>query len=79
MAADSPTRLQKHSVSIAGHRTSVTLEAAFWEALTAIAQQRKTTVAGIIAQIDDGRAADPSGPNLSSAIRVFVLRERGAA
>jgi predicted DNA-binding ribbon-helix-helix protein len=73
--ADSPTRLRKHSVSIAGHRTSVTLEAAFWEALTAIAQQRSTTVAGLIAEIDDARAADPAAPNLSSAIRVFVLRE----
>jgi predicted DNA-binding ribbon-helix-helix protein len=76
MAADSPTRLKKHSVSIAGHRTSVTLEAAFWDALTAIAQQRKTTVASLIAEIDDARAADPAGPNLSSAIRVFVLRQR---
>jgi predicted DNA-binding ribbon-helix-helix protein len=73
--ADSPTRLQKHSVSIAGHRTSVTLEAAFWAALTAIAHRRKTTVAGLIAAIDDARAGDPATPNLSSAIRVFVLRE----
>ena len=74
--ADSPTKLQKHSVSIAGHRTSVTLEAAFWEALTAIAEQRNTTVAGLIAEIDDARAADPAAPNLSSAIRVFVLGQR---
>ena len=72
--ADSPTQLQKHSVSIAGHRTSVTLEAAFWEALTAIAQGRKSTVAGLIAEIDDARAAAPASPNLSSAIRVFVLK-----
>jgi predicted DNA-binding ribbon-helix-helix protein len=72
--ADSPTRLKKHSVSIAGHRTSVTLEAAFWAALTAIARQRETTVAGLIAEIDDARAADPASPNLSSAIRVFVLK-----
>jgi predicted DNA-binding ribbon-helix-helix protein len=73
--ADSPTRLRKHSVSIAGHRTSVTLETAFWEALTAIAQRRNTTVAGLIAEIDGARAQDPASPNLSSAIRVFVLRE----
>ena len=72
--ADSPTRLRKHSVSIAGHRTSVTLEAAFWETLTEIAQQRQTTVAGLIAEIDGARAVDPAAPNLSSAIRVFVLR-----
>ena len=75
MPADSPTRLQKHSVSIAGHRTSVTLEAAFWEALTEIARRRGTTVAGLIVQIDDARAEDPAAPNLSSAIRVFVLRD----
>jgi predicted DNA-binding ribbon-helix-helix protein len=76
MPADSPTRLQKHSVSIAGHRTSVTLESAFWEALGAIARRRGTTVAALIAAIDDGRAADPAAPNLSSAIRVFVLKAR---
>ena len=74
MPAESPTRLKKHSVSIAGHRTSVTLEAAFWERLTAIAQERKTTVAALIAAIDDARAADSAAPNLSSAIRVFVLK-----
>jgi predicted DNA-binding ribbon-helix-helix protein len=79
MSADSPTRLRKHSVSIAGHRTSVTLETAFWDALTVIARQRMTTVAGLIAEIDDARANDAATPNLSSAIRVFVLRERGSA
>ena len=75
MPADSPTRLQKHSVSIAGHRTSVTLEAAFWDALAAIARRRGTTIAGLIAEIDDARANDTAAPNLSSAIRVSVLRE----
>ena len=78
MPADSPTRLKKHSVSIAGHRTSVTLEAAFWDALTEIARKRGTTVAGLIVEIDDARAADPAAPNLSSAIRVFVLRQRSS-
>jgi len=72
--ADSPTRLAKHSVSIAGHRTSITLEAAFWDALHEIAKQRATTLAALIAAIDTARAADPAAPNLSSAIRVFVLR-----
>jgi predicted DNA-binding ribbon-helix-helix protein len=72
---DSPTRLAKHSVSIAGHRTSITLEAAFWDALGAIASARSTTVAGLIAEIDRAREADPAAPNLSSAVRVFVLRE----
>ncbi len=71
---DSPTRLAKHSVSIAGHRPSITLEAAFWDALGTIARDRATTVAGLIAEIDRTRAADPATPNLSSAIRVFVLQ-----
>jgi predicted DNA-binding ribbon-helix-helix protein len=72
---DSPTKLKKHSVSIAGHSTSITLEAAFWDALGSIARGRATTVAGLIAEIDRAREADPAAPNLSSAIRVFVLRE----
>jgi predicted DNA-binding ribbon-helix-helix protein len=71
----SPTKLAKHSVSIAGHRTSITLETAFWDALGTIARARSATVAGLIAEIDQTRASDPSAPNLSSAIRVFVLRE----
>jgi len=72
---ESPTKLAKHSVSIAGHRTSITLETVFWDALSRIAKQRSTTVAGLIAEIDGARASDPAAPNLSSAIRVFVLRE----
>jgi predicted DNA-binding ribbon-helix-helix protein len=75
---DSPTRLKKHSVSIAGHRTSITLEAAFWDALGTIARERAVTVSGLIAEIDRAREADPAAPNLSSAIRVFVLGETGA-
>jgi predicted DNA-binding ribbon-helix-helix protein len=73
---DSPTKLKKHSLTIAGHRTSITLEAAFWDALGEIARARKSTIAALIAGIDDVRADDPAGPNLSSAIRVFVLREK---
>jgi predicted DNA-binding ribbon-helix-helix protein len=72
---DSPTRLKKHSLTVAGHRTSITLETAFWDALGEIARARQSTIAGLIAGIDDGRAGDPANPNLSSAIRVFVLRE----
>jgi predicted DNA-binding ribbon-helix-helix protein len=61
----------KRSVTVAGHRTSVSLEAEFWQALAAAAQARGQSVAGLIAEIDAGR-----GPrNLSSAVRVFVLKE----
>ncbi|WP_374655012.1 ribbon-helix-helix domain-containing protein [Dongia sp.] len=69
----SPTALKKRSVNIAGHSTSVTLEQAFWDALKDIAQGRQSSVAAIVAEIDQARGDDPGAPNLSSAIRVFVL------
>ena len=59
----------KRSVSVAGHRTSVSLEAPFWHALKEIAAARETSVQSLIGVIDAGR----KGENLSSAIRVFVL------
>ena len=61
----------KRSVAIAGHRTSVSLEAPFWDALKDIATQRGASVQQLIGVIDAGRGAQ----NLSSAIRVFVLAE----
>ncbi|MFL5078719.1 MAG: ribbon-helix-helix domain-containing protein [Microvirga sp.] len=67
----------KRSVAIAGHRTSVSLEAPFWTELHEIARQRGRSAQALIAEIDAGRA----GQNLSSAIRVFVLaavKARGA-
>ena len=60
--------LVKHSVRIAGHATSVSLEAAFWTALIEIAARRGVSVNALLATIDAGR-----GGNLSSAIRLFVL------
>jgi predicted DNA-binding ribbon-helix-helix protein len=68
-----PTRMEKHSVTIAGHKTSFTLEAAFWDALRAIAAERRSSVAQIVAGVDQQRAGSEDGPNLSSALRVFVL------
>ena len=62
-------RIVKHSLMIAGHRTSITLEDAFWLRLRAIAVRRGLSLAALAAQIDAGRGA----ANLSSAIRVFVL------
>ena len=63
-----PGAIQKRSVVIAGHATSVSLETAFWEALREIAAERQVSINQLIAVIDDGRSG-----NLSSAIRVFVL------
>jgi predicted DNA-binding ribbon-helix-helix protein len=59
----------KRSVAIAGHRTSVSLEEPFWEALNAIAREGGRTLPALIAEIDGARGAG----NLSSALRVFVL------
>jgi predicted DNA-binding ribbon-helix-helix protein len=59
----------KRSIVIAGHKTSVSVEDAFWTALKDIAASRDTTVAELVATIDAGRRHG----NLSSAIRLFVL------
>jgi len=61
----------KRSVSIAGHRTSVSLEDAFWDALKEMADARGMAVNALIAEIDAARTEDGGG--LSSAIRVAVL------
>ena len=60
--------MKKRSVSIRGHRTSLSLEDGFWGELVRIAQIRGTSVAGLIAEIDNSRSG-----GLSSAVRLFVL------
>jgi predicted DNA-binding ribbon-helix-helix protein len=60
---------RKRSLTIAGHRTSVSLEDPFWDALKEIAATEGLTVAALIATVDSGRAA----VNLSSALRLHVL------
>jgi len=74
-----PARIAKHSVQIAGHETSVSLEHAFWLALKDIAKARGLSLNALITEIDAGREPGP-GPSLSGAIRVFVLQTlRGEA
>lgn len=63
-------RAQKRSVKIAGHSTSVSLEAEFWAELGRIAAARHQSMAALITEIDAMRKG-----NLSSAIRVFVLND----
>ena len=67
--------LRKHSILIAGHRTSLSLEAAFWDQLKAIADRRGLSLNKLIEEIDRRRSRDAKPVNLSSAIRVFVLNE----
>jgi predicted DNA-binding ribbon-helix-helix protein len=62
--------LTKHSLLIAGHRTSVSLEDAFWDALKQVASTQGSSVAALVAEID----ADRGDANLSSAIRVYLLK-----
>jgi predicted DNA-binding ribbon-helix-helix protein len=59
----------KRSIVIAGHKTSVSLEDDFWDALKEIAAGRKATLSEVVANIDSSR----SQGNLSSAIRLYVL------
>ena len=59
----------KRSIVITGHKTSVSLEDAFWSALKDIAASRNVTLSELVASID----ADRRQGNLSSAIRLFVL------
>jgi predicted DNA-binding ribbon-helix-helix protein len=64
----------KRSVVICGHKTSVSLEDAFWGRLKKIADEQSETLSKLVAAIDETR----QNGNLSSAIRVFVLEHTGA-
>ena len=59
----------KRSIVIAGHKTSVSLEDAFWKGLKDIADDRDVTLSDLVSSID----TDRQHGNLSSAIRLFVL------
>ena len=63
------SRPVKRSFSIKGHRTSISLEAAFWVALKEAAAEDGIALAGLIASIDKERG----GSGLSSAVRVWLL------
>ena len=60
----------KRSITIRGHRTSISIEDLFWTRLQAIAEARAQPLAALVAGIDSSR--EP-GSNLSSAVRLFVL------
>ncbi len=61
----------KHSLTLRGHRTSVSLEEIFWRDFCPIADTRQTAINKLAAEIDEARG----DVGLASAIRVFVLRE----
>lgn len=61
--------IRKHSVTIAGHRTSLSLEEAFWHALSKEAAARHLSMNALVEEIDRNRTG-----NLSSAIRVHLFK-----
>lgn len=61
--------LKKHSVVIAGHQTSITLENIFWQKLKEIAKAENKSIKALVTEIDANRKT-----NLSSAIRVYILK-----
>ncbi len=64
--------VQKRSVTLDGHRTSVSLEQPFWDALKDLAHERGMSLHALVQAIDHGR--DDPEVNLSGALRVHVLR-----
>ena len=64
------SRPVKHSLSLHGHRTSVSLEAPFWDAFRDIAAARQVPLNQLAAEVDDTRSGDEG---LATAIRLFVL------
>lgn len=64
----------KHSLTIAGHATSLTLEPIFWEALQAAASAENKPLAALVAEIDEARTT-----NLSSAVRIWLFERALAA
>jgi predicted DNA-binding ribbon-helix-helix protein len=65
--------MRKRSVTIDGHRTSISLEDAFWTELSALSQARGLSLNALVAEIDRERTKEQT--NLSSALRVYVLQE----
>ncbi|MBO6731096.1 MAG: ribbon-helix-helix domain-containing protein [Maricaulis sp.] len=62
--------LIKRSISLSGHRTSLSLESEFWDVLETIAAERDQSLASLIGEIDASRGVEP----LASSARVWVLR-----
>lgn len=67
---------RKHSLTLAGHRTSVSLEPDFWQAFQQIAERRGVSLNALAEEIDALRLEESAdGANLSSAIRLYVLHD----
>ena len=65
---------QKRSLSIHGHRTSISLEPEFWAVIDEAADARKQSVAGFITRLDDRRTVEDSAYGLAAYLRLWALR-----
>ena len=63
----------KRSLTIARHRTSVSLEEPFWDALTEMAREDGKSIAGLISEIDRAWTGRDDGISLSASLRLYVL------
>lgn len=70
---NTPESLRKHSVVLAGHRTSLSVEDRFWELLKTLAEEEALSVNALIERIDRDRAVRGASVNLSSAVRLYVV------
>lgn len=71
---DNSSAIRKRSVLLSGHRTSVSLEEAFWLELKEICEREDKSINQLVTEIDNERLETPNG-NLSSAIRVYILEQ----
>ncbi|MBD5398993.1 ribbon-helix-helix domain-containing protein [bacterium] len=62
--------LEKHSITLMGHKTSISIESEFWEELKQIARVQNKSINEIISSIDIGK----NSGNLSSSIRIFIIQ-----
>ncbi|MEX0645279.1 MAG: ribbon-helix-helix domain-containing protein [Parvularculaceae bacterium] len=65
--------MRKRSIAIEGHRTSISLEPSFWEALERIAKRERRSLPSLVAEIDRRRLRETPPPGLASALRVYAL------
>ena len=68
--------MRKRSITVDGHQTSISLEDEFWQELGTIAGAREVSLNALVTEVDRVRTAPRgSGGNLSSALRVYVLKQ----
>ncbi|HQS85073.1 MAG: hypothetical protein B7Y25_08660 [Alphaproteobacteria bacterium 16-39-46] len=67
--------IQKYSVTLKGHRTSISLEPLFWDVLNHFAKNQKKALSTLISDIEEELLKSKSSANLSSFIRLYILQE----